>query len=637
MMIRGLPVVIRNRYFVLSDLVLTALSAMLGFTIRLGVPLFWSQYLPVFAVYLVLAVAIKIPTYYFFGLYRRYWRYASVQEMLSIVAATTLSSAILSVLVLLVFVPLGWFDRFPRSALVIDWLWSLFFIGGTRFSLRFLGEFSSLRNDNGRATGGSRQNQRVLVMGAGDAGAMIVREMQANPGMGFVPVGLLDDNPAKRGMTIHGVPVQGNRDDIPRLVRQQRIDQVLIAMPAAPGRSIREVVAICQQAGVPFKTMPGIYELISGQVSVKQVREVRIEDLLRRTPVQMDSSNAQRFLSDAVVLITGAGGSIGSELCRQVARHRPRELLLLGHGENSVHQIRLELAERFPALPLRPLIADVRDGHRLAEVLTECQPDVIFHTAAHKHVPLMEANVAEAVSNNIFGTLTLLQAAEAADVEHFVLVSTDKAVNPRCIMGATKRVAEILVQDSARRTGHAYVVVRFGNVLGSRGSVVPLFQQQIATRGTITVTHPEMERYFMTIPEAVQLIIQAAVMGQGGELFVLDMGQPVRIVDLATELIRLSGMEPGRDITIAFTGLRPGEKLSEELFGEGEEPRSTQHPKILVARGNHSGEHASLFEQLEELKERTQDGEVASLLAKIQEIVPEYEHEPTQQQKDMEI
>jgi FlaA1/EpsC-like NDP-sugar epimerase len=623
--------VIRNRYFVVGDLILTAVAVVLGFAIRLDVPLFWT-YLRVCGIFGLMALLVKIPVYHSFGLYRRYWRYASVREMLSILVATTTASAILAILVLALFLPLGWFTSFPRSVLIIDWLLSMFFIGGIRFSLRFLGEFGSQRTSS-RTAQENGKPRRVLIMGAGDAGAMVVREMQANPGLGFIPVGLLDDNRHKVGMTIHGVQVQGSREDIPALVRQQQIDEVLIAMPTAAGRTIREVVTICQQAGTSYRTIPGIYELISGQVSVKQVREVRIEDLLRRTPVQIDDSEAAQLLSGAVVLVTGAGGSIGSELCRQVARYRPKELLLLGHGEYSIHRILGELGKMFPSLSTRPLIVDIRDGRRLQAILEAYRPSIVFHTAAHKHVPLMEANVTEAVQNNIFGTLTVLQSAEANGVNCFVLVSSDKAVNPTNIMGATKRVAELLVQDAARRTGRAYVAVRFGNVLGSRGSVVPLFQQQIAAREPVTVTHPEMRRYFMTIPEAVQLIIQAAAVGRGGEILVLDMGEPVRIVDLATELIRLSGLEAGRDVAITFTGMRPGEKLSEVLFREDEEPRPTDHPKILVASSNRTGEHNGLFCHLEELRTLVAEADPAQIYAKMQAILPEY-HPQVNGQRD---
>lgn len=405
------------------------------------------------------------------------------------------------------------------------------------------------------------------------------------------------------------------------------MDEVIIAIPTAPGRAIREIVTICQEADVAYKTMPGIYELISGQVSVKQVREVRIEDLLRREPVQIDGSGATRYLSDAVVLITGAGGSIGAELCRQVAAYRPRQLLLLGHGENSIYNILQELRERSTELDLHPLVADVRDYTRLRKLFAHYRPHVIFHAAAHKHVPLMERdiNIAEAVKNNVLGTQSLLQAAIAHDVMHFVLISTDKAVNPVSVMGATKRIAELQVQDAAQRTGQAYVVVRFGNVLGSRGSVVPLFQHQIANGGPVTVTHPKMKRFFMTIPEAVQLVIQAAVLGKGGEIFVLDMGDQVHIADLATELIYLSGLEPGRDIEIISTKPRSGEKLSEELFAEGEEQHCTRHEKIFVAHSDSHWSSEVLAEHIVELDVLAENGDVADILAKIKEIVPEYQ------------
>jgi len=618
-----LPIVIRNRYFVIGDLLLALISATLGLAIWSDVSPFWAP-LRALVPFVLAAVAIKLPVYYIFGLYRRYWRYASVREALSILGAVTASSVLLSLFVLALFSPLGWFDRFPAPVLMVDWLWSLVFAGGIRFSVRLLGDLRTLKAGS-ESTNQQARQRRVLIVGAGNAGAMIVREAQANPGLGFVPVGLLDDNRAKVGMTIHGVLVQGSREDIPRLVREEKIDEVVIAMPNAPGRVIREVLAICKKAGVACKTVPSIYEMISGQVSVRQVREVRIEDLLRREPVVIDGRQAGEYLSDAVVLVTGAGGSIGSELCRQIALHRPKQLLLLGHGEFSIHQILTDLSEKYPYLATHPLIADVRDQNRLAAILTHYRPSVVFHAAAHKHVPLMELNVPEAVMNNIFGTLRLLRAAEAAQVARLVLVSTDKAVHPTNIMGATKRVAELLVQDAARRTGRAYAAVRFGNVLGSRGSVVPLFQRQIAAGGPVTVTHPDMQRYFMTIPEAVQLIIQASVLGQGGEIFVLDMGQPVRIVDLATELIRLSGLEPGRDIEITFTGPRPGENLSEGLFAAVEEPHPTQHDNILVAQGNNTWDSQALYRHLEELEQLAREGNTAAICAKMQQIVPEYQ------------
>jgi FlaA1/EpsC-like NDP-sugar epimerase len=626
---RKLPT-IRNRYFLIADVLLMPLAVGLSFLLRLdrvGLRL----YVPTLLVFAALAAAVKPAIFHLFGLYRRFWRYASASELVNVALATLTGTAVVTLLMYSLASLLVEFRPLPRSIPILDWLVSLPLVGGTRFAVRLVSDWSFARLWSSNRPKNDRQRERrVLVMGAGDAGAMIVREMQANPGLGLLPVGLLDDNRTKVGMTIHGVVVQGTRDDVPRLVLEEQIDEVVIAMPTAPGRAIREVVTICQQAGVACKTMPGIYELISGRVSVRQVREVRIEDLLRREPVQVDGTEAGRYLCGAVVLVTGAGGSIGAELCRQIALVQPRQLLLLGHGENSIYHILLELRERFPRLDVQPLIADVRDGERLKAILAQYRPEVVFHAAAHKHVPLMETNVAEAVMNNVFGTRCLLQACEASGVARFVLVSTDKAVNPANVMGASKRIAELLVQDVARRTGRAYVDVRFGNVLGSRGSV-PLFQRQIAAGGPVTVTHPEMRRFFMTIPEAVQLIIQAAALGQGDEIFVLDMGEPVRMVDLAAELIRLSGLEPGRDVEIVFSGPRPGEKLSEALFADGEEPRPTRHQEILVAGGNNTWDSQALARHLEELEVLVEEGDVPSIIAKMQEIVPEYRQLPPPQ------
>ena len=620
---RKLPT-IRNRYFFIADVLLMPLAVGVSFLLRLDVAGL-RPYVRTLLIFAALAAIVKPAIFYLFGLYRRYWRYASASELVNVALATLTGTAVVTLLVYSLASLVWEFRPLPRSIPMLDWLVSLPMVGGTRFAVRLATDWSLARLwHNGHPEERRRRERRVLVMGAGNAGAIIVREMQANPGLALVPVGLLDDDVSKVGMTIHGVLVQGTRDDIPRLVHEEHIDEVIIAMPTAPGQAIRDVVTICQQAGVAYKTMPGIYELISGQVSVRQVREVRIEDLLRRESVHMDGREAGRYLADAVVLVTGAGGSIGSELCRQIARHQPRQLLLLGHGENSIFHVMLELQDRFPRLAVRPFIGDVRDYERLTAIFARHKPGVVFHAAAHKHVPLMETNVAEAVINNVFGTQSLLQAAEDHGVDRFVLISTDKAVNPVNVMGATKRLAELLVQDVARRSGRAYVAVRFGNVLGSRGSVVPVFQHQIAAGGPVTVTHPDMRRYFMTIPEAVQLVLQAAALGHGGEIFVLDMGEQVRVVDLASELIRLSGLEPGRDIEIVFTGPRPGEKMSEELFGTGEEPGPTQHQKILVAHGNNTWDSGDLARHLRELEALTREGEASQIVAKVQQIVPEY-------------
>jgi FlaA1/EpsC-like NDP-sugar epimerase len=623
MVIRRRPVVIRNRYFLISDLILTALSATLGFAIRLDFPLFPS-YLSICIPFVLMAMAIKIPIYYLFGLYRRYWRYASVQEMLSIFAATTVASIILSMLVLGLFLPMAWFDRFPRSALIIDWLLSLFFIGGSRFSVRFLGEYGILAGGNGRAAQNGKP-RRVLIVGAGEAGAMIVRETRNNPEIRLEPVGYVDDNRAKVGMRIRDLPVLGTRDSIPRLVKELEVDEVLIAMPTAPGLAIREIKEICESVPVAFKTIPGMYELLDGRVKVSQIRDVQIEDLLRRDPVRIQANDAF-YLRNKVILVSGAGGSIGSELCRQTAHRQPRHIVLLGHGEHSIYRIHQELQKQFPQLKLTPAIADVRDRARIQRIVQTHRPQVIFHAAAHKHVPLMELNIEEAVTNNVLGACNIVEIAEELDVERLVMISTDKAVDPVNIMGATKRIAELIVQDAARRSGQNFVAVRFGNVLGSRGSVVPLFKRQIAAGGPVTVTHPDMERYFMTVPEAVYLVLQAAAQGVGGELFILDMGEPVRIVDLARDLITLSGLQPDRDIEIRFTGTRPGEKVQERLFLEGEDYETTQHEKIFVFKGALPLEGEELCHAVQGLTRLAKQGSsAAEIWTAVKSIVPECE------------
>ncbi|MGH2592553.1 MAG: SDR family NAD(P)-dependent oxidoreductase, partial [Anaerolineae bacterium] len=491
--------VLRNRYFLLADLLLVALAAAASFYLRLDAEGI-VRYRDTLMLVIVLAILIKPPVFYFFGLYRRYWRYASVDDLLRIVFAVSTAFLVTAILEILIL-PL-WLDypSVPRSIPIIDWLLTLALVGGVRFAVRLLARRAGTRIVR------PAEAKRVLVMGAGDAGAMIVREMRNNPQLNTLPVGFVDDNAAKSGMTIHDVPVLGTRQDIPALVERETVDEVIIAMPTASGKDIRAIMAICQSVGVRYKTIPGVFELISGQVSVKQIRDVQVEDLLRRDPVEADITPLVHYLSGARVLVTGAGGSIGSEICRQVASYRPRQLVLLGHGENSIYQIERELRQIFPALDLVACIADVRDPQRLEQVFARYRPAVVFHAAAHKHVPLMESNVTETVTNNILGTQLVLKAAIKYGVGRFVLISTDKAVNPVSGMGASKLIAEMLVQDAAQHAHGVFVAVRFGNVLGSRGSVVPLFKEQIAAGGPITITDPNMERYFMTIPEATNLV-----------------------------------------------------------------------------------------------------------------------------------
>ncbi|MCX6992983.1 MAG: nucleoside-diphosphate sugar epimerase/dehydratase, partial [Kiritimatiellaeota bacterium] len=488
-----------------------------------------------------------------------------------------------------------------------------------------------------RRSAQKNNSKAVLIVGAGDAGAVIAREMLSSRHINIEPAGFVDDDPNKQKKSIHGIPVLGTRQDIPRLVKQYDVEEVVIAIPTAPGNVIREIRTLCEAAGVPSRTMPGMYEILSGQISVSQLRNVDIEDLLRREPICINAQDVAKMLSGKRVLVTGAGGSIGSELCRQMACWSPGHLILLGHGENSIFLIEQELRRRWPKLSLGVVVADIRDLPRLTAIFEQTKPQVVFHAAAHKHVPMMEANCEDAISNNVGGTRTLVQLAERFGVERFVLISSDKAVNPTNVMGATKRVSEKIVQAVAQRTGRPYVAVRFGNVLGSRGSVVPTFREQIARGGPVTVTHPEVTRYFMTIPEAVQLVLQAATLAgtecQTG-VFVLDMGKPIKIVDLARDLIELSGKEVGRDIEIVFTGLRPGEKLFEELFRDGEDYRRTRHAKIFVANGEPSGaglpapggnvDEAGLNKLVDHLLQTAEKGQPQEIRRLLKEIVPNY-------------
>jgi FlaA1/EpsC-like NDP-sugar epimerase len=428
------------------------------------------------------------------------------------------------------------------------------------------------------------EGRRALIVGAGAAGEMIVRELLSHPQVGLNPIGFVDDDRSKHGQRMYDLPVLGPLSAIKAIVLAHEVDEVVIAMPRASGSTVRQVVRAAIEAGVKTRTVPAMFDIISGKVTIASLRQVEIQDLLRREPIQTDLDQVRALATGETVLVTGAGGSIGSELCRQLAQLEPSQILLLGHGENSIFDILAELNDRFPAVHVVPIIADVRDRERMQQVFERYRPYAVFHAAAHKHVPLMEENVTEAVTNNVLGTKNIAEVCAEFAVDHLVMISTDKAVRPTNVMGATKRVAEQIVQDVAETHERNFMVVRFGNVLGSRGSVVPTFLRQIRAGGPVTVTHPEMRRYFMTIPEAVQLVLQAGAIGKGGEVFVLDMGEPVKIVDLAADLVRLSGLEVGSDIEIRFTGTRPGEKLYEELFFNSEYAIPTDHPKVLRAK-----------------------------------------------------
>ncbi|MCX7975596.1 MAG: polysaccharide biosynthesis protein [Bellilinea sp.] len=607
---------IRNRYVLVGDLALIVISVIGALILRFELSSLFFAYLP-FAYWMIaVALVVKPIVYYLFGLYRRMWMYASVEELKLIIIAVTTASVVVGLVMLILFTR-GFLPGYLRSVFVIDWLLSLAMVGGLRFTFRFLAE---TRRRFGELQAG--RVKRVLIVGAGDAGALVVKELQKNPQLNLIPVGFLDDNPTKQKQQIHGVPVVGTINEMTRWLEKLRVDEVIIAIPSAPGRVVRMVADVARLKGIPFRTMPGIYELLGGKVSVSRLREVDITDLLRRQPTRIKEEWISEVLADKVILVTGAGGSIGRELCRQIARYNPAELIMLGHGENSIFEGLLELKDHFPSLTIRPVIADVRDRMRLNQVFSQYHPQIVFHAAAHKHVSLMEVNVEEAVTNNILGTKNLVDLAVQHRVERLVMISSDKAVRPANVMGATKRVAEMLVIDAALRTGMAFSVVRFGNVLGSRGSVVPIFKQQIARGGPITITHPDMKRYFMTIPEAVYLVLQAAGMSKGAETFVLNMGQQVRILDLAEDLIRLSGLEPGKDIEIVFTGVRPGEKLSEDLWDEGFQFLSTEHPDIFRSQNTEPLSSERLAQFVDELINLAREGSGEEIIQLLDQFIP---------------
>ncbi|KUK97103.1 MAG: Putative polysaccharide biosynthesis protein [Anaerolineaceae bacterium 46_22] len=610
---------IRNRYLLMGDIFLSAVSVLASYMIRLELVAIFPTYQVSLLWMLGIAIVIKPLVYYFFGIYRRLWRYASIRELVLILASVSTASMIVGSAMMGLY-GTRFFIGFPRSVIIIDWLLTLIFIGGFRFIFRWIAESSSAAANNSLLH--SLHRKWVLVVGAGDAGAMVVRELLKNPQLNMKPIGFLDDDPEKQNSKIHGVPVLAPIDDIERVFKTRHVDEVIIAIPSASGEVLRKITTKCRQRNIPFRTMPGLYELIGGSVSVSRLREVDISDLLRREPVKMDIEALGKVLEDKVIMVTGAGGSIGSELCRQIARLHPKRILLLGHGENSIFSVITSLKERYPHLDLVPLIADVRDFPRLTILFDRWQPQVVFHTAAHKHVPLMESNIEEAVTNNILGTDNIVISSLEHEVQRLVMISTDKAIRPVNIMGATKRIAEMLVLDAAHQFERAFTVVRFGNVLGSRGSVVPRFKRQIEAGGPVTVTHPEMKRYFMTIPEAVHLVLQASTLSKGGENYILDMGQPVKILDLAEDLIRLSGLEPGKDIEIVFSGIRPGEKLNEDLWDKGFAYSPTTHPDIHQVDTEEVLSSEELRDLVDTLIGYAREGKPEKIRALLSDIIP---------------
>lgn len=550
-------------------------------------------------------VLLSLAVFYFYGMYHRIWHYARMRDLIAIVGAVTLSQAAIFILTVLLSIAI------PRSVMIITWLLDLGAIGASRLMFK-------INLDLVTESKGGREN--LLIVGAGDAGAMLARELEQNDAATISIVGFVDDDEKKQKGRLAGFPILGTTRDLPAVVRKHKIDTIVIAIPSADGDAVRRIDRQCRKTGANVRIMPGIYEMISGEAGMGELREIRLEDLLRRDPIQLDFDQITGYIAGKTVLITGAGGSIGSELSRQISRVGAKEIILLGRGENSIYEIHQELKRKFPEQTYHTVIANITDKDRMARIFKRFHPQVVFHAAAHKHVPLMEIQPDEAVRNNVFGTKNVAELADENQAEIFVLISTDKAVNPTSVMGATKRTAELVLQEINQHSKTKFVTVRFGNVLGSRGSVVPLFEKQIAAGGPVTVTHKEMTRFFMTIPEAVQLVLQAGSQAEGGEVFLFDMGKPVKINDMAEDLIRLHGLTPGRDIKIVYTGLRPGEKLYEELLTSEEGTTSTKHKKIFKARIQPLDE-ADLKQSLQTLQ-KTTDRQI--LLQTLKHMIPTY-------------
>jgi len=596
----------RTLMIVFSQMVLIAMSYYCGFLLRLDGQLNASQG-DLFWKTLPLVLVVKLILFHYFGLLRGWWRYVGVNDMLNIGLASFVSSVtIFAVLYMFVRV-----EGYPRSVILIDLVLTVMLVGGARFGVRAYTERAHKYD----------WQKKTLIVGAGRAGEAIARELKFNPSLEYCPIGFVDDQRDKIGITINGVEVLGTTDALPQLISKYAVECVLIAIPSAEGHVIERIVDKCRECKVSFKTLPPISELLNG-ASIKQARKLRIDDLLTRQVVRSDTEHVRARIENRVLLVTGAGGSIGSELVRQVAKFSPRKLVLLERSENDLFRISRELAGTVTGIELVPVVGDILDVRTLQDVFAMHRPQSVFHAAAYKHVPMMENNCFQAVTNNVFGTYNVALVAKQYGTEDFVMISSDKAVNPTNVMGVTKRIAELIIlglQPSHTR----FMAVRFGNVLGSNGSVLPIFEEQIKNGGPVTVTHPDIVRYFMTTTEAVQLVLQASSMGKGGEIFILDMGEPVQIVDLARRMIRLSGYEPEQDINIVFTGLRPGEKLFEELRFDREGVELTSHPKIWMLRGQ-KVKFENVRVWMEEISAMVEARNVYGLISKLVAIVPEY-------------
>jgi FlaA1/EpsC-like NDP-sugar epimerase len=572
---------------------------------------------------LLFFLVVKLSVFGFFKQYRGWWRYVSISDLIGILRAAVVSTLIIVAIWFAVMLriptirhalPTGIADV-SQGVFMADLFGTVLLPAGLRMIIRlYYEEFRTIEG---------RRLKRFLIVGAGNAGEALLREIHRMPVSQYEVVGFIDDAPIKQGIRIHGVPVLGTVDELPAICRRRNIEEIAIAMPSATARQHRRVVEVCKGAKVQFRTVPSITDIASGKLRVSQIRDVEINDLLGREVVRLDVNHIEAFARGKTILVTGAGGSIGSEMCRQICQSHPKSLLLVEQAENPLFYIERELRRQFPGIMLHPIICDITDRTRVEDIFHRRRPQVVIHAAAHKHVPLMELNPGEAIKNNVLGTQVAANAADQFGVTHFVMISTDKAVNPTSIMGCSKRIAEMYIQDLGRTSKTQFITVRFGNVLASEGSVVPTFKKQIAEGGPVTVTHPEMKRYFMTIPEASQLVLQAATMGKGGEIFVLDMGEPVKILDLANLLITLSGFRPGEDIEILFTSPRPGEKLFEELRIEGEDMQRTHHPKISIWK-NIPMDRDRLRTGIRDLLMLASQGDRDAIMRHIAGLLPEY-------------
>lgn len=618
----------RNFYFILlTDLVLFCLAHFGAYSLRFEFQI--AKQMENFFAVLPYLLVIKAVVFYGYGLYQGMWRYTGLSDMWRLVQAVGVSSMSLVFLVLF----LNRFSGFSRGIFILDGVLTFVLVGGMRVGIRSLYQYRfSGKDENDPLFPVSRKTRiPVLIIGAGDAGEKTLREIMDNPRLNYQVKGFVDDKRGKKGLMIHGVPVLGGVAQLPGLVERHEIHEILIAAPSASGEEMRHIVSICKACGVRFRTLPGIGELINGQVSIKALRDVNYQDLLGRPAVKLKEAQIRDYLHNQVVLVTGAGGSIGSELCRQIVRFNPKQLILMDISEPSLYEIQMELKHGVGYLDYVMVLGAVQNEHLVDRMFRKYRPHVVFHAAAYKHVPMLERNPWQAVWNNIRGAQVMMEKAVEMHVGQFILVSTDKAVRPTNVMGASKRCCERLL-DVNRHSRTRMMAVRFGNVVGSAGSVVPLFRRQIEAGGPVTVTHPEVTRYFMTIPEASQLILQAGALGAGGEVFLLEMGTPVKIADMARDLIRLSGKEPDRDIQIVYSGLRPGEKLYEELITEGEGIVGTEHEDIMVLRamdcfngcGDQNGYRERLMRQLDELYQIADTFDACAIKAKLNEIVPEY-------------